>query len=586
MISLSANDILGHMTGPDSPNMHAMALALDHQIADFVTFLGQQYGQGQFWVVLTADHGVAPLHATDKHLNLPAASPSNKELRTQLNKELSSRLRKPGEYVRSVSYPIVFVNSEAFPPNVSESEAEGHVADAMKSMGFLAAFTKEQMGNGELPPTPLGHLYLNSYSPYGGAWVMGVPTPFTYDATSKAIANHGAPYSYDQHVPLAFYGPAFKPGVYRDQVEPIDLAPTLAVMLGINKPTSSSGRVLTEAIAQRSRSDEPLLDHCGGETSRAEREPSVSPASRPSLDLSVNVAGIELKNPVIAASGTFGYGVEFEDIVALSRIGGFVVKGLSREPMPGNPPPRLFETAAGMLNAIGLQNIGVRAFLDEKLPLLQKIKNIAVFCNVFGHSQDEYEDVVRALNEGQGIAAYELNVSCPNTKCGGISFGSDPRMLFDVVSAVKKLATRPLIVKLSPNVTSIPDVARAAEDAGADAISLVNTFVAMAIDAETRKPRISNITAGLSGPAIKPIALRMVWEAAKTVRIPVIGIGGISTAEDVIEFMLAGASAIEVGTVNFWDPCASETLVDSLEKWCLEHRIEKISQLTGGLQTS
>ena len=312
----------------------------------------------------------------------------------------------------------------------------------------------------------------------------------------------------------------------------------------------------------------------------------MSPAPRPSLDLSVNVAGIELKNPVIAASGTFGYGVEFEDIVALSRIGGFVVKGLSREPMPGNPPPRLFETAAGMLNAIGLQNIGVRAFLDDKLPLLQKIKNIAVFCNVFGHSQEEYEDVVRALNEGQGIAAYELNVSCPNTKCGGISFGSDPRMLFDVVSAVKKIAIRPLIVKLSPNVTSIPDVARAAEDAGADAISLVNTFVAMAIDAQTRKPRISNITAGLSGPAIKPIALRMVYEAAKTVRIPVIGIGGISTAEDVIEFMLAGASAIEVGTVNFWDPCASETLVDSLEKWCLEHRVEKISELTGGLQTS
>ena len=310
----------------------------------------------------------------------------------------------------------------------------------------------------------------------------------------------------------------------------------------------------------------------------------MTPPPRPALDLSVSVAGIDLKNPVIAACGTFGYGIEFEDIVALSRIGGFVVKALSREPMPGNPPPRLFETAAGMLNAIGLQNVGVRAFLEEKLPLLQKIKDIVFFCNVFGHSQEEYEDVIRALNDGEGIAAYELNLSCPNTKCGGITFGSDPRMLFEVVSAAKKIATRPLIVKLSPNVTSIPDVARAAEDAGADAISLVNTFVAMAIDAETRKPRISNITAGLSGPAIKPIALRMVWEAAKTVRIPVIGIGGISTAEDVIEFMLAGASAIEVGTVNFWDPCASETLVDSLEKWCLEHRVEKIRELTGGLQ--
>ena len=310
----------------------------------------------------------------------------------------------------------------------------------------------------------------------------------------------------------------------------------------------------------------------------------MTPLPKPALDMSVSVAGTELKNPVIAASGTFGYGVEFEDVVTLERLGGFVTKGLSPEPMPGNPPPRLFETAAGMLNAIGLQNIGVVAFLNEKLPQLRKIKNIVFFCNVFGHAQEDYEEVVRALNDGEGISAYELNVPCPNTKCGGITFGTDPRMLSDVVSAVKKIATRPVIVKLSPNVTSVPEMARVAEEAGADAISLVNTFVAMAIDAETRRPRISNITAGLSGPAIKPIALRMVWEAAKAVKIPVIGIGGISTAEDVIEFMLAGATAIEVGTVNFWDPCASETLVDSLTKWCLEHRIEKLSGLTGGLQ--
>lgn len=300
--------------------------------------------------------------------------------------------------------------------------------------------------------------------------------------------------------------------------------------------------------------------------------------------MSVSVAGIEMKNPVMAASGTFGYGIEFEDVVTLDRLGGFVVKGLSREPMPGNPPPRLFETAAGMLNAIGLQNIGAQAFVGEKLPLLRKIKNIVVLANVFGHTQEDYEEVTRILNDGEGIAGYELNVSCPNTSCGGIAFGTDPRMLFDVVSAVKRIATRPVIVKLSPNVTSIPQMARVAEEAGADAISLVNTFVAMAIDAETRKPRISNVTAGLSGPAIKPIALRMVWEAAKSVKIPVIGIGGISTAEDVIEFMLAGATAIEVGTVNYWDPCACETLVDSLAKWCLEHRIEKLSSLTGGLQ--
>src|SRR5450755_1174066 len=203
--------------------------------------------------------------------------------------------------------------------------------------------------------------------------------------------------------------------------------------------------------------------------------------------MSVNVAGIALKNPVIAASGSFGYGVEFEDVVTLNRLGGFVVKCLSREPMPGNPPPRLFETAAGMLNAIGLQNIGAPAFLSEKLPLLRKVNDIVFFCNVFGHIQDDYVEVTRMLNDGEGIAAYELNVSCPNTSCGGIAFGTDPGMLFDVVTAVKKIASRPVIVQLSPNVTSIPQMALVAEEAGADAISLVNTFVAMAIDAETRQ---------------------------------------------------------------------------------------------------
>ena len=310
----------------------------------------------------------------------------------------------------------------------------------------------------------------------------------------------------------------------------------------------------------------------------------MAPAPKPALEMTVSVAGIEFKNPVIAASGTFGYGLEYEDVVTLDRLGGFVVKGLSREPMPGNPPPRLLETAAGMLNAIGLQNIGVQAFLNEKLPVLRNIRNIVFLCNVFGHTQQDYEEVTRALNDGEGIAGYELNVSCPNTACGGIAFGTDPKMLFDVVNAVKRIANRPVIVKLSPNVTSIPQMAKVAEEAGADAISLVNTFVGMAIDAETRTPRISNVTAGLSGPAIKPIALRMVWEAAKAVKIPVIGIGGISTAEDIVEFLLAGATAIEVGTANYWNACACETLVDSLAKWCLEHRIEKTSSLTGGLQ--
>ena len=304
------------------------------------------------------------------------------------------------------------------------------------------------------------------------------------------------------------------------------------------------------------------------------------------LDLSVSFAGLSFKNPVIAASGTFGYGVEFEDIVALERLGGFVVKGLSREPMAGNPPPRMFETAAGMLNAIGLQNIGARAFVTDKLPLLRKHKNIQVVANVFGFTTNDYAESIRILNDGEGIAAYELNVSCPNTKHGGISFGSDPVLLEEVVYVAKKEARRPLIVKLSPNVTSIPRMARVAAEAGADALSLVNTFVALAIDAKTRRPRISNVTAGLSGPAIKPIALRMVYEAAHAVDIPVIGMGGITTGEDVVEFMLAGAAAVQVGTANYFDPCASERIVGDVEKWCIENRVRKITDLIGGLDTN
>jgi len=302
-------------------------------------------------------------------------------------------------------------------------------------------------------------------------------------------------------------------------------------------------------------------------------------------DLRVAFAGLSLKNPVLAASGTFGYGVEFEDVVALDRIGGFIVKGLSREPMAGNPPPRLWETAAGMLNSIGLQNIGARAFVADKLPLLRKINNIVVIANVFGYTREDYEAAIQILNEGDGVAAYELNVSCPNTRHGGISFGSDPHLLEEVVAAAKRVSRRPLIVKLSPNVTSIPEMARVAEGAGADALSLVNTFVAMAIDPETRLPRISRVTAGLSGPAIKPIALRMVYEAAHAVDLPVIGIGGISTAADVVEFMLAGAVAVEVGTANYWDPRATENIVRELEQWSAQHGVEKITDLIGAMKS-
>jgi dihydroorotate dehydrogenase (NAD+) catalytic subunit len=313
---------------------------------------------------------------------------------------------------------------------------------------------------------------------------------------------------------------------------------------------------------------------------------TVSPATeRRAPDLSVSFAGIQLKNPVIAASGTFGYGIEFEDVVHLDKLGGFVVKGLSREPMAGNPPPRLYETPAGMLNAIGLQNIGVRAFIQEKLPKLREMKNIVMFANVFGYTREDYEHVVQILNEGEGIAAYELNVSCPNTEYGGIQFGSDPRSLDEVVSTVRRHSQRPLIVKLSPNVTSIAQMAHVAQEAGADALSLVNTFVAMAIDAETRRPRIANVTAGLSGPAIKPIALRMVYDASKAVRIPIIGMGGISTAVDIVEFMLAGATAVQIGTASYWDPVATEKIVAELQTWCAEHNVERLADLTGGMVT-
>jgi dihydroorotate dehydrogenase (NAD+) catalytic subunit len=300
-------------------------------------------------------------------------------------------------------------------------------------------------------------------------------------------------------------------------------------------------------------------------------------------DLRVNFAGVELKNPILAASGTFGYGVEFEDVVHLDKLGGFVVKGLSREPMIGNPPPRLWETAAGMLNAIGLQNIGAAAFLEEKLPKLRQMKNIVVIANVFGYTREDYERTIEILNDGEGIAAYELNVSCPNTSEGGLQFGCDPRSLDEVVTTAKRISRRPLIVKLSPNVTSIAQMAHIAQEAGADAISLINTFVAMAIDADTRKPRIANVTAGLSGPAIKPIALRMVYDAAHAVNIPVIGMGGISTAADVVEFMLAGATAVQIGTASYWDPCATEKIVDELHSWCKERSVTRLADLIGGL---
>jgi dihydroorotate dehydrogenase (NAD+) catalytic subunit len=303
-------------------------------------------------------------------------------------------------------------------------------------------------------------------------------------------------------------------------------------------------------------------------------------------NMRVQFAGIELMNPVIAASGTFGYGVEFEEIVSLRRIGGFVTKGISREPMPGNPPPRLIETAAGMINAIGLQNLGVERYIAEKLPSMGRYPTCAVIVNVFGYQVEDYIAVIERLNQAQGIAAYELNASCPNTRHGGITFGSSAEMLAELVTRAKQVARRPLIVKLSPNVTSVPAMAQAAEGAGADALSLVNTFLALSIDVETRRPRLANTTGGLSGPAIKPIAVRMVWEAAHAVKIPIIGLGGITTPEDAVEFMLAGATAVQVGTASYADPRATERIAQGLEHWCTRHHVSRVADLIGALDTS
>jgi dihydroorotate dehydrogenase (NAD+) catalytic subunit len=264
------------------------------------------------------------------------------------------------------------------------------------------------------------------------------------------------------------------------------------------------------------------------------------------------------------------------------KVGGIVVKGLSREPMDGNLPPRLWETASGMMNSIGLQNIGVRAFVQEKLPQLKQF-GVPVFANVFGYAVEDYVEVVRVLEDADGLAGYELNVSCPNTKHGGIFFSSDPALLSELLGEVRKVARRPLIVKLSPNVARIEPLAQASEAAGADAISLVNTFIALAIDARTRKPRIANGFAGLSGPAIKPIALRLVYEAAKAVKIPVIGLGGIATGEDAAEFMIAGASAVQVGTANFWEPGSVCRITEELDVFVRRENLENVNALVGTL---
>jgi len=284
------------------------------------------------------------------------------------------------------------------------------------------------------------------------------------------------------------------------------------------------------------------------------------------IDLSVQLGSLRLRNPILAASGTFGYGVEFAHLVDLDQLGGLVVKGLSREPIEGAPPPRLCETPSGMLNAVGLQNVGVRAFVAEKLPGLRKYAT-AVLANVFGYTLEDYVEVIRVLEDAEGLAGYELNISCPNVKKGGMQFGSDPGLVGELVASARKAAVRrPLWVKLSPLVTDIGLIARAAEGAGADALTVANTYPAMAVDFRTGKSLLGNGTGGLSGPAIKPITLKLVWEASKAVKIPIIGLGGIETVEDVLEYLSVGASAVQVGTASFVHPSAVRRLVDDLHE--------------------
>jgi dihydroorotate dehydrogenase (NAD+) catalytic subunit len=304
-----------------------------------------------------------------------------------------------------------------------------------------------------------------------------------------------------------------------------------------------------------------------------------------SVDLSVDIGGLKLKNPVMTASGTFGYGREFSRFMDLETLGGVVVKGLSLTPSRGNPPPRVVETASGMLNAIGLENVGLAAFIKDKLPYLQRL-DTAVVVNIYGQTIDAYAELAERLEECEGVAALEVNISCPNVKAGGIAFGADPKAAHAVVSAIRKRTRLPMWVKLSPNVTDVTTIARAAADAGADALSLINTLTGMAIDVDTRRPVLANITGGLSGPAIKPVALRMVWQVAQAVDLPVVGIGGIMTTEDALEFLIAGASAVQVGTANFVNPRTAVEIVAGMLRYCEENGLVRLGDLTGTLDVS
>ncbi|MGI6360818.1 MAG: dihydroorotate dehydrogenase [Bacillota bacterium] len=299
-------------------------------------------------------------------------------------------------------------------------------------------------------------------------------------------------------------------------------------------------------------------------------------------DLRVKVADMDLKNPVLTASGTFGYGKEFAELYDLSVLGGIVVKGTSLEAKKGNPPPRVAETPAGMLNSVGLQNPGVDKVVEEFLPYLAQYDTTKIV-NVCGDDLPGYAAVVSKLANNPQVDALEINISCPNVQCGGLAFGTDSQMVFEITKALRKLTKQPLIIKLSPNVTDIAEIARAAEMAGADAVSLINTLLGMAIDTKSRRPIMPNITGGLSGPAVKPVALRMVWQVAQAIKIPVIGLGGIMTGDDAVAFMLAGATAVEIGSANFYDPLAAPKIIQEIEEWLVIEGVKDVKEIIGGL---
>jgi len=300
-------------------------------------------------------------------------------------------------------------------------------------------------------------------------------------------------------------------------------------------------------------------------------------------NLRVNIGRVEIKNPVMTASGTFGYAGEFVELVDLNRLGAIVVKGLSLEPSIGNPPPRIVETPCGMLNAIGLENVGLSVFIKEKLPFLSRL-DTPVFVNIYGRGTEEYAELAARLEDIGGVSGIEVNISCPNVKSGGMAFGAYPESAAEVVRAIRKQTTKPLMIKLSPNVTDITEIAKSVEAEGADSISLINTITGMAVDIETRRPKLANITGGLSGPAIKPVALRMVWQVVQTVKVPVVGIGGIMTAKDALEFLIAGAVAVQVGTANFINPHATTDIIDGIETFLMERNISDISAIIATLK--